>query len=55
MRRMRTKESLRQRGLSVSQLIMRVHQPKVEYKLVLQGKTPWEKLDILVWSSIKTI
>ena len=33
---------------TVSQLIMRVHKPKVEYKLVLQGKTPWENLDVLV-------
>ena len=33
---------------TVSQLIMRVRKPKVEYKLVLQEKTPGENLDVLL-------
>ena len=33
---------------TVSQLIMRVHKPKVEYKLALQKRPKVENLDVLL-------
>ena len=33
---------------TVSQLIMRVHKPKVEYKLALQEKPQGSNLDVLL-------
>ena len=33
----------------VSQLIMRVHKPKVEYKLALQERPKVENLDVLLY------
>ena len=33
---------------TVNQLIMRVHKPKVDYKLTLQEKPQWSNLDVLL-------
>ena len=38
---------------TVSQLIMRVHKPKVEYKLALQERPKGENLDVLLYKQFE--
>ena len=38
---------------TVSQLIMRVHEPKVEYKLALQERPKGENLDVLLYKQFE--